>query len=75
MIKKLFSYAGEYKKYALTTPVLVCGEVILEIMIPMIMALLIDQGIDKGSMPTILKYGGILVVFALMNLHSEAQKI
>ena len=46
MIKKLFSYAGEYKKYALTTPVLVCGEVILEIMIPMIMALLIDLGID-----------------------------
>ncbi|MDD6881799.1 MAG: ABC transporter ATP-binding protein [Firmicutes bacterium] len=68
MIKKLFSYAGEYKKYALATPVLVCAEVILEIMIPMIMALLIDQGIDRGSMPTILKYGGILVVFALISL-------
>ncbi len=68
MIKKLFSYAGKYKKFALLTPLLVCGEVVLEIFIPMIMASLIDNGIDAGNMPAILKYGGLLVVFALVAL-------
>lgn len=68
MIKKLFAYAGEYKKYALMTPLLVAGEVILEIMIPLIMADLIDKGIDNGNMPVILKYGVMLVCFAMVAL-------
>lgn len=68
MIKKLASYAGEYKKYAIATPFLVAGEVVLEIMIPMIMASLIDKGIDAGNMPAIIKYGVMLVAFALVAL-------
>ena len=53
MVKKLAKHIREYKKYAILTPILVLGEVILEILIPLIMAELIDQGIDGGSMPEI----------------------
>ncbi|MBQ9960402.1 MAG: ABC transporter ATP-binding protein [Firmicutes bacterium] len=68
MIKKLFAYAGEYKKFAIATPFLVAGEVILEILIPLIMAELIDKGIDAGNMNLIVKYGVMLVVFAMVAL-------
>lgn len=68
MIKKLFAYAGEYKKFAIATPFLVAGEVILEILIPLIMAELIDQGIDAGNMNLIVKYGVMLVIFAMVAL-------
>ncbi len=68
MIKKLFAYAGEYKKFAIVTPFLVAGEVILEILIPLIMAELIDQGIDAGNMNLIVKYGIMLVIFAMVAL-------
>ena len=68
MIKKLFAYAGEYKKFALLTPLLVAGEVILEILIPLIMAELIDKGIDAGNMQLIVKYGVMLVAFAMVAL-------
>ena len=68
MIKKLFAYAGEYKKFAIATPFLVAGEVILEILIPLIMAELIDKGIDAGNMNLIVKYGVMLVVFTMVAL-------
>ena len=68
MVKKLFAYAGEYKKFALLTPLLVAGEVVLEILIPLIMAELIDKGIDAGNMQLIVKYGVMLVAFAMVAL-------
>ena len=68
MIKKLLTYVKEYKKTALITPVLVLTEVVLEILIPLIMAELIDKGIDNGSMPDIIKYGIALLISALMAL-------
>ena len=54
MVKKLASHVREYKKYAIMTPILVLGEVVLEILIPLFMAELIDSGIDAGSMPEII---------------------
>lgn len=68
MIKKLAKHIREYKKYAILTPILVLGEVILEILIPLIMAELIDQGIDGGSMPEIIKYGIALLISAAVAL-------
>ena len=68
MVKKLASHVREYKKMAIVTPVLVMGEVILEILIPLIMAELIDAGIDKGSMPDIFKYGLALLISSLAAL-------
>lgn len=68
MIKKLASQIKEYKKMAAATPVLVLLEVIMEIMIPLIMAELIDNGIDGGSMPQIAKYGIMLLAAAVLAL-------
>lgn len=68
MIKKLASQIKEYKKVAVSTPILVLLEVIMEIMIPLIMAELIDNGIDGGSMPQIVKYGIMLLAAAVLAL-------
>ena len=68
MIKKLAGYVKEYKKVAIITPILVLMEVVLEIVVPLIMAELIDNGIDGGSMPDIVKYGITLLIAALMML-------
>ena len=68
MVKKLASHVREYKKYAIMTPILVLGEVVLEILIPLFMAELIDSGIDAGSMPEIIRYGLIILLAAIASL-------
>lgn len=68
MIKKLSRYVGEYKKYAIITPVLVTLEALMEIVIPLLMAQLIDRGIDAGNMGEITKYGVILLAAALLTM-------
>ena len=47
MIKKLSSYIGEYKKDSILTPVFVACEVVLEVIIPVLMAKIVDNGIQK----------------------------
>lgn len=66
MIKKLAKYVGEYKKYAIMTPIQVILESFMEIMIPLIMADLIDKGIDAGDMNAITKYGIMLLGAAFL---------
>ncbi|MBQ6901313.1 MAG: ABC transporter ATP-binding protein [Firmicutes bacterium] len=66
MIKKLAKYIGEYKKYAIMTPIQVILESFMEIMIPLIMADLIDKGIDAGDMNAITKYGIMLLGAAFL---------
>lgn len=68
MIKKLSAYVGEYKKPALLTPVFVTFEAMMDIFIPLVMADLIDKGIDAGNMNQILKYGLILLVASALAL-------
>lgn len=68
MIKRLAASVREFKKDAILTPVCVAGEVLLETMIPMLMACLIDNGIDKGDMNYILKTGLLLAGMALFAL-------
>ena len=68
MIKKLSKYVGEYKKYAIITPVLVTLEALMEIFIPLLMAQLIDKGIDAGNMGEITKYGIVLLGAALLTM-------
>lgn len=58
----------EYKSSTIATPLFVVVEAILEILIPTIMAQLIDQGVSGGSMPAIWKFGLILVLCALVSL-------
>jgi len=68
LIKKLSAYIGEYKLQTILTPVFVMLEVIMDIGIPLIMADLIDQGIEQGNMDIILKYGVLLLAAALLAL-------
>ncbi|HHT49716.1 MAG TPA: ABC transporter ATP-binding protein [Firmicutes bacterium] len=68
MIKQLFSCIGQYKKESILAPLIVTGEVVLDVFIPLIIANLIDQGIVVGRMNVILKLGGILVVVVLISL-------
>ena len=58
----------EYKKASILAPVFMAVEGILEILIPTIMASLIDEGITGGSMPATVKFGVILLVCAMVSL-------
>ena len=55
MIKKLASHLGEYKRSAIVTPLLSALEAIMDILLPTIMAFIIDQGIEKSDMNAIVK--------------------
>lgn len=68
MLKTLGKSVREYKKPALITPLLVTLEVIMEVIIPLLMANLIDKGIYAGEMNEILKIGVALVLSSLMSL-------
>ena len=68
MIKKLWECIGQYKKDSFLTPVYVTLEVVMEVIIPLLMANLIDYGIDGKNMPYIVKMGTILLVLALISL-------
>ncbi len=68
MIKTLAKSIREYKKYALITVLCSMIEVVFEIVIPLFMSRLIDNGIEKGNMSAVLKIGALLVCFAVMQL-------
>lgn len=68
MIKRLSQCIREYKKDAILSPLYVLVESLLDVAIPFVMAGLIDKGIETGNMSMILRYGAILVGFALVAL-------
>ena len=68
MVRKLLRSVREYKKHSILAPVFVIFEVIMEVVIPLLMANLIDFGIDDGNLEYIVKMGIVLVVFALISL-------
>lgn len=68
MIKRLSQCIREYKKDAILSPLYVLVESLLDVAIPFVMADLIDKGIEAGNMSMILRYGAILVGFALVAL-------
>ena len=68
MIKKLIKSIREYKKETILTPVFMLCEVFMEVLIPFLMAKLIDLGIDKGDMNQIILYGFSLVLSAVLSL-------
>ncbi|MBQ8556606.1 MAG: ABC transporter ATP-binding protein [Clostridia bacterium] len=68
MIKKLASYIKQYKRSAILTPICAAGEVVMEVLIPLVMAELINQGIEKGDMGALIKYGLMMMALALVSL-------
>ena len=68
MIKKLVSHLGAYKRAAILTPLFAALEAIMDVLLPTIMAFIIDQGIEKGDMNAILKYGLLTFLVAVVAL-------
>ena len=68
MLKKLAKSIREYKKETILTPLSVAVEVVLEVIVPYFMALLIDEGINKSSMDSTVRYGIALVAFTVLSL-------
>ncbi len=68
MIKELAKCIGEYKKSSILAPLFITGEVIMEVIIPVLMAFMIDNGIEKGDMGYILKIGALLVLTTAISL-------
>lgn len=68
MIKNLLKYVGEYKKEALLTPFFVTLEVILDVIIPLLMAMIVDRGITRKSQTDILWIGSALILCAILAL-------
>ena len=68
MIKTLSSYIKEFKKVSLLTPVCMVFEVIMEMIIPLMMASIIDDGVNKGDMQHIYQVGIFMILAAALGL-------
>ena len=68
MVKKLASCIGEYRKYAIATPIIMLGEAIMEILIPLIMANMIDYGIQNKDIGYTVRMGVLMILCTLFSL-------
>lgn len=68
MLKTLLSQVGQYKKSSILTPLFAVLEVIMETLLPIMMANIIDKGITAGNMPNVMKYGLIMLLMAAVSL-------
>lgn len=68
MIKTLAAQVKQYKLPSLLTPFFMALEVVVDILLPKAMGLLIDRGIQTGSLPDIFRYGGYMLVLAFFGL-------
>ena len=68
MIKTLAAHIKEYTKPSIITPILMIGEVLMETIIPLLMASIVNDGIDKGNMTHIFVTGTLMIVMALCSL-------
>ena len=68
MIRKLASYLKQYKIYAILTPVVMIGEVLMEVLIPFVMADIIDHGIKSGDMRYVALRGLLMVGMSFVSL-------
>ena len=72
MIKKLSVYVGEFKKEALLSPICIAIEVIMEVILPVLMAAVIDNGVNVGDMNYVVKMGLLMIVVAFISLAGGA---
>jgi ATP-binding cassette subfamily B protein len=68
MFRKILSYVGEYKTKAILAPVTIIGEVAMEVLIPTVMAAIIDNGIKGQNVPYVIKVGLLMVLMAIVSL-------
>ena len=72
MIKKLAVYAKEFKKEAILSPICIAIEVIMEVILPVLMASVIDKGVNAGDMNYVVKMGLLMIVVAFVSLAGGA---
>ena len=68
MIRKLASYIGEFKKTSIMTPIFILIETICEVIIPLLMAAIVDSGINNKDMNYIVKLGILMFVISIISL-------
>ncbi|MBO4493241.1 MAG: ABC transporter ATP-binding protein [Ruminococcus sp.] len=68
MYGTILSHVGKYRKQALLAPVTIIGEVAMEVIIPTVMAMIIDNGVKKGDIGYIVKMGGLMVLMSVFSL-------
>ena len=68
MLKTLLKQVKQYKTASLLTPIFIMLEVVLDVLIPFVTAKLIDYGISAGHMPSVYKYGAIMLVMAFLSM-------
>lgn len=73
MLQSLIAEIKEYKKPSVLASLYMVFEVMFEISIPFIMAILLDKGVQKGDMTTVLTYGLLMLVFAFLSLFCGMQ--
>lgn len=70
MIKTLASQIKQYKKASILAPIFVCIEVFLEILIPFLMARIIDLGVERSDMSAVLGYGILMLICSFVSLYA-----
>ena len=70
LVKTLSKYIKEFTKDSILTPVFMIIEVICEMIMPLLMASIIDEGVENGNLNHIYKTGGLMVVCAVIGLLS-----
>lgn len=68
MVKTLLAHVKEYKKDSILSPLYVTLEVIMEVIIPLLMASIIDKGVEAGNMKHVYIIGGVMIIAAMFSL-------
>ena len=68
MLRTLYNQIGQYKWASVLTPVFTALEVVMDVLIPYVTAKLIDLGLNAGDMQAVYRYGGLMVVMAMISL-------
>lgn len=67
-MKELLAQVKQYKKDSILSPVYAALEVAMEVILPFVMALLLEEGIEKGNFKSVCIYGGLMIVVAVISL-------
>lgn len=68
MIKKLMSYIGEFKRDTVLTPIFIILEAVMEVLIPVLMAKIIDNGVEKGDIKYVVMIGICMLIISFLSL-------
>lgn len=68
MVKTLLGQVKQYKKDSLLSPLFAALEVVMEVLIPFITAMIIDRGLEAKNISNVYRYGGLMLVLAMFSL-------